>query len=128
MELHVPISRHLSRTLCAYASPENGTCKGFSAKELEEGATSIYRMPVALTDHIDRNPDVQLLRGKIGFIHSWVLHGDDEASATENSARVLQNLPLAVLVRYRCEKWQLPGLKSARFKSHPAQARCCEWS
>ena len=24
----------------------------------------IHRMPVALTDHIDRNPDVQLLRGK----------------------------------------------------------------
>ena len=25
----------------------------------------IHRMPVALTDHIDRNPDVQLLRGKL---------------------------------------------------------------
>jgi hypothetical protein len=29
----------------------------------------IHGMPVALTEHIDRSPDKQLLRGKIGFIH-----------------------------------------------------------
>jgi len=30
-------------------------------------------MPVALTDHIDRSPEKQLLRGRVGYIHSWVL-------------------------------------------------------
>ena len=59
----------------------------------------IHRVPVALTDHIDRNPDVQLLRGKIGFIHSWVLHGD-EGSTSENVVRILQKLPLAAFVKY----------------------------
>ena len=34
---------NLSRTLYSYESPENGTCKGFSAKELQEGAISICR-------------------------------------------------------------------------------------
>ena len=52
----------------------------------------IHRMPVALTDHIDRNPDAQLLRGKIGFIHSWALHGN-EASDAENGVRSLRKLP-----------------------------------
>ena len=32
----------------------------------------VHGMPVALTDHIDRNPQKQLLRGKIGHIHSWI--------------------------------------------------------
>ena len=58
----------------------------------------IHQMPVALTDHVDRNPDVQLLRGKNGFIHSWVLHGD-ETSEIENGVRILQKLPLVVFVK-----------------------------
>ena len=33
----------------------------------------VLGMPMALTDHIDRNPDKQLLRGNIGILHSWVL-------------------------------------------------------
>ena len=55
----------------------------------------IHNMPMALTDHIDRRPDKQLLRGKIGFVHSWVLHGD-ESSVAENGVRVLQKLPIVV--------------------------------
>ncbi len=38
----------------------------------------IHGMPVALTDHIDRNPEKQLLRGKIGYVHSWVLHAEEK--------------------------------------------------
>ena len=34
---------NLSRTLYSYESPENGTCKGFTAKDLQEGAISICR-------------------------------------------------------------------------------------
>ena len=30
-------------------------------------------LPVALTDHLDRNPEKNLLRGRIGYIDSWVL-------------------------------------------------------
>lgn len=31
----------------------------------------IYGMRVALTEHIDRNSDKQLLRWKVGYVHSW---------------------------------------------------------
>ena len=34
-------------------------------------------MPVALTDHVDRNPQKNLLRGRIGYIDSWVVPDDD---------------------------------------------------
>ena len=40
-------------------------------------------MLVALTDHIDRNPEKNLLRGRIGFIDSWVVR-DDEHSVYED--------------------------------------------
>ena len=35
-------------------------------------------MPVALTDHIDRSRDKNLLRGRRGYIHSWVLHSEEK--------------------------------------------------
>ena len=34
-------------------------------------------MPVALTEHIDRHPEKQLLLGRIGYVHSWVLHSEE---------------------------------------------------
>ena len=38
----------------------------------------IHGMPVATTDHIDRSPEKAILRGRVGFIHSWVLHKDEQ--------------------------------------------------
>ena len=55
----------------------------------------IHGMPVALTDHIDRSNDKKLLRGKIGYVHSWVLD-DQEASEFEGSTRILIHLPVDV--------------------------------
>ena len=71
-------------------------------------------MPVALTDHIDRSPDKQLLRGKIGEIHSWILD-EKETSVYENGVRVLKKLPKVVMVKFRTPTggdldWRLPGL------------------
>jgi hypothetical protein len=71
-------------------------------------------MPVALTDHIDRSPDKQLLRGKIGEIHSWILN-EKETSVYENGVRVLKKLPKVVMVKFRTPTgedvdWRLPGL------------------
>ena len=56
-------------------------------------------MPVALTDHIDRSIDQQLLRGKVGKIHSWIL-GQSETSAFEDGVRILKKLPKMVLVKF----------------------------
>ena len=48
-------------------------------------------MPVALTDHIDRNREKNLLRGRIGYIVPWVVR-DDEHSVYEDGVRVLHLL------------------------------------
>ena len=34
-------------------------------------------MPVMLQDHVSRNPEYLLLRGKRGYIHSWVEHDEE---------------------------------------------------
>ena len=46
----------------------------------------IEGMPVAMTDHIDRNSDKRILRGRVGYVHSWVL-ADEEKSVFENEKR-----------------------------------------
>ena len=77
--------------------------------------TLVKGMPVALTDHIDRNAEKQLLRGKVGEIHSWVLD-EKETSMFENGVRVLRKLPKVVFVKFRNADatdvgWKLPGLE-----------------
>ena len=52
----------------------------------------VHGMPMALTDHIDRNPEKQLLRGKIGHVHSWVVE-PYEPTQFHNGARILTKLP-----------------------------------
>ena len=49
----------------------------------------IEGMPVAMTDHIDRNSDKRIIRGRVGYVHSWVL-ADDEKSVFENGKRILR--------------------------------------
>ena len=56
-------------------------------------------MPVMLTDHYDRNPKINLLRGRIGYIDSWVLN-DKEDSIYEEGRRLLRYPPKVVFVRY----------------------------
>ena len=76
--------------------------------------TLVKGMPVALTDHIDRSPDKQLLRGKVGEVHSWILH-EQETSSFQEGVRVLRKLPQVVFVKFRNADgsdvdWKLPGL------------------
>ena len=88
------------------------------------GIVSLVKgMPVALTDHIDRSPDKQLLRGRVGEIHSWIL-GDGEGSIFEGGVRVLSKLPKLVLVRFRkangeAVDWCLPGLEPGIYPITP---------
>ena len=69
----------------------------------------IADMPVALTAHVDRNPDKQLLRGKVGYIHSWVWD-EKETSVMVDGVRSLVLLPKVVFVRFPDASWTLPGL------------------
>ena len=69
-------------------------------------------MPMALTDHIDRHPEKQLLRGKIGRAHSWVL-ALGEASGTQDGCRMLQRLPVVVFLKFPNAAWKLDGIDEA---------------
>ena len=72
-------------------------------------------MPVALTYHIDRSKDKQLLRGRAGIVHSCILLSQ-ETSKFVQGVRVLRKLPKVVMVNFRNAngtevKWRLPGLQ-----------------
>ena len=78
-------------------------------------------MLVALTDHIDRSSK-NLLRGRRGYVHSWVLHASEaHKSKFVNGERILKQLPKVVFVKFFElvdgeeveEEWVLPGLKEA---------------
>ena len=76
--------------------------------------TLIKGMPVALTDHIDRSLEKQLLRGKVGVVHSWILD-DKEQSKFVDGVRILTKLPKLVIVKFKNSDgsevpWQLSGM------------------
>ncbi len=68
----------------------------------------IEGLPVALTDHLDRSPDKQLLRGKIGKIHSWKVAATD-GSVWEDDVRILHELPEVVYVKFEHCSWHIEG-------------------
>ena len=68
----------------------------------------VLGMPMALTDHIDRNPDKQLLRGKIGILHSWVLEDGDNIEYC-NGKGITSKIPRVVFLKFREATWTLPG-------------------
>ena len=81
----------------------------------------VEEMPVALTDHIDRKPKIQLLRGKIGILHSWAAH-EDETSHFENDVRVLQKSPVLALVKFPDAKMGDARSERARTQPYPTKA------
>ena len=52
-----------------------------------------------LTEHYDRNPEKQLLKRRVGYIHSWQLD-ERETSVFEGNARYLRYPPKVVLVKF----------------------------
>ena len=56
-------------------------------------------MPAALTDHLDHNPEENILQGRVGYVESWILD-DREDSKFDEEKRILRYPPRAVLVQY----------------------------
>ena len=56
-------------------------------------------MPVVVTEHINRSDDKIILKGRVGYIHSWVL-APDEKSEYEDGVRILHKLPQVVFVKF----------------------------
>ena len=51
-------------------------------------------MPVAFTLHIDRSEDKNLLRGRMGLVHSWICDGAGENDqVTRGSETILKKTP-----------------------------------
>ena len=68
----------------------------------------IEGLPVALTDHVDRNPGKQLLRGKIGVIHSWKCSATED-SVWQDDVRILHEFPEVVYVKFCNCSWHIEG-------------------
>ena len=71
-------------------------------------------MPVAVSEHIHRIYENRILKGRVGYIHSWVL-ASDERSHYEEHVRILHKLPKVVSVTFLAKDgedslWTLPGL------------------
>ena len=75
----------------------------------------VQGMPVALTDHVDRSLGKQLLRGKFGTFHLWVLDEKD-SSVLENGEQIFQTSAQGRDGKVSRSRWQeglwaLPGLE-----------------
>ena len=69
-------------------------------------------MPVRLTEHVDRSEDKHLLRGTIGFVHSWVWQPGDPR-------------PSVVYVKFPDAAWQLEGTEEPGL--YPIIPRSSDW-
>ena len=79
-------------------------------------------MPVAVTEHINRSSENRILKGRVGYIYSWVLAPDDKTQYEEN-VRILHTLPKRRVREFYCERWQrfavdAAGLDCERFVSN----------
>ncbi|CAK0893135.1 unnamed protein product [Prorocentrum cordatum] len=100
---------------CPRCNEESGDLYGFLP--IAEG------MPVALTDHIDRSEDKNLLRGRVGRVQSWVCDGDGvDDRVTRGGETILKKTPKVIFVlfdegddgnggRKPCQ-WTIEGLKT----------------
>ena len=83
---------------------------------------------MTLTDHTSRNPEKQLLRRRIGYVHSWVQHGSSLVGTTStfhNGVKMLQKLPKTVFLKFEGAEWTLPGLKEkGLYPICPRKATC----
>ena len=59
-----------------------------------------------LVDHLDRNPEKQLVSGRVGHIVAWMEH-EDEESNKEDGLRTLSHCPKVILVDFHTDKWQM---------------------
>lgn len=79
-------------------------------------------LPVSLTDHLDRSPEKNLLRGRLGKIVGWILAEEDDYSEYEHNM-ILKKLPKVVFVRFEDAHWQIDGLPKGVYPVQPKKKR-----
>ena len=104
----------------ATSTPRPAQSKHIMAKQTRESGDLYGMLPlmfgmlVAVTEHINRSHENRILKGRVGYIHSWVL-ASDEKSHYEENVRILHKCPKAVSVKCLAKDgqyllWTLPGL------------------
>jgi len=86
-------------------------------------------MPVAVTEHINRSYDKRILKGRVGYIHSWVL-APDEKSEYEDGVRILHKLPQVVFVKFlskNCKELDWTLLRLNEKGLYPIRPRTNTW-
>ena len=56
-------------------------------------------LPMMLTEHLDRNPEKSLLKGRIGYVKRWVLDDREDSEFVDN-ARYLRYPPKALFLQF----------------------------
>ncbi|CAK0868048.1 unnamed protein product [Prorocentrum cordatum] len=93
-------------------------------------------MPVALTDHIDRSEDKNLLRGRVGWVQSWACDGDDVNDlVTRGGETIVKKTPKVIFVMFdegddgnggrKPRQWTIEGLTTPGL--HPAVPQKKDW-
>ena len=75
-------------------------------------------LPVSLTDHLDRSPEKNLLRGRLGKIVGWILAEEDDYAEYEHNM-ILKSMPKVVFVQFEDAHWQIDGLPKGVYPVQP---------
>ena len=67
-------------------------------------------MPMMLVDHLDRSPNKQLLRGRVGYVHSWVLNDSETGYSANEQEATLSHMPEVILLDFQTKEWHLAGM------------------
>jgi len=72
----------------------------------------VQGMPMALADHLDRSAKMQFLRGKVKYVHSWIL-SDAGSSVWGATDRILRQAPMVEFLEFPGADWHLDGCPEA---------------
>ena len=77
-------------------------------------------LPMVLADHLDRDPERNLLRGTSCVIYDWVLGSEETAVGSANDEYMLQDMVTCVRVKFPDAKWKLHGMPRGVYPIRPA--------
>ena len=84
----------------------------------------VKQMPVFLTQHVDRDPERNLLKGRRGFVEDWILDKEEVEGDPTAKEVVLTRPPVCVILYFPEGTWKLPGLEPGRY---PIQVWKKDW-
>lgn len=84
----------------------------------------VKQMPVFLTQHVDRDPERSLLKGRRGFVEDWILDKEEVEGDPTAKEVVLTRPPVCVILYFPEGTWKLPGLEPGRY---PIQVWKKDW-